>query len=181
MLKDHTWAERIVYPVIIPASCVTKKEIKKQLFPHLSLSVCDHLIPSMVVEILSRSNVSVLIVTQDKLATSSTDTVHPVEERLPLVTKCVPQVVDDHFLNDGDCFTCTIGLTSAGRINYKEELYMNCVLNAKKNTYMSHNWHNVTVIPALGRDRVVGMVCKGYPKAASLIQRLLSCSHSCVK
>ena len=85
----------------------------------------------MVVETLSHSNVSVLIVTQDKLATSSTDTVHPVEERLPLVTKCVPQV-DDHFLNDGDCFTCTIGLMSAGRINYKEELYMNYALNTKK-------------------------------------------------
>ena len=110
-----------------------KKRNKKQLFPPLSLSVCDHLFPSMVVEILSRSNVSILIVTQDKLANSSTDTVHPVEERLPLVTKCVPQV-DDHFLNDGDCFTCTIGLKSAGRINYEEELHMNCALNARRLT-----------------------------------------------
>ena len=168
-----------MYPVIIPASCVTKKRNKKTTLPPLSLSVCDHLFPSMVVEILSRSNVSVLIVTQDKLATSSIDTVHPVKERLPLVTKCVPQV-DDHFLNDGDCFMCTIGPIFAGKINYKKELYMNCALNAK-NTYMSHNWHYVTLIPALGRDRVVGMVCKGCPKVASLIQCLLSCSHSCVK
>lgn len=181
MLKDHTWAERIVYPVIIPASCVTKKRNKKTtLSLPLSLSLCMwspfpfnggwNIKPFQCLCLDSHTRQTCNFI--HRHCPPCWGTVAPGYQVCPPGWWPLPQ------------WWWLLYVHNRTDICWQNQLWRRItheLCTKRKKTYMSHNWYNVTVIPALGRDRVVDLVCKGCPKAASLIRRLLSCSHSCVK